>query len=74
MKVIVKRMEAFVQTLNTSFNTSEYYNFLSNAYIRIEYLRLKKKESESGFKVIEEIEKRNKYFEYELIKELKKYI
>ena len=73
-KVIVKRMEAFVQMLKPTFCVDEYYDFLSKNYIKAEYLRLKGKGNEEVSKIINEIEEKDICFANDLIKELKKYI
>lgn len=70
-KIIVKRMEAFVKAYDTMFCLSEYYNYLSRWYIKLEYARLKKDISIQTSDIIAEINDKDNLFSQNLLKKAK---
>lgn len=66
-KVMVKRMEAFVRMFCESFSAYNYYNFLSDNYVKAEYMRVRGKEMNGVNNMINEIEEEDKKFKENLI-------
>lgn len=61
-KVLVKRMEAYIRVFDDAYSLSEYYEYLSGWYVRIEYMRLRGKNEIHIQDIINEISKRDLFY------------
>ena len=71
-KVLVKRMEAFMQLFDVTCNLTEYYEYLNKWYLKIEYLRLKNKREVEVKEIIKEIEHNDMIFSKLLFRNMNK--
>ena len=71
-KVLVKRMEAFVHMLGVAFSASDYYDFLSDYYIKSEYMRAKGICNVEIPNIIKQVEEKDECFQQDLMEALQK--
>lgn len=73
LKVLVKRMEAFMLWVGEMLDLSEYYNYLCKAYMMLEYMRLKNPKNVEILNLIKEIREKDFYYSQKIYKQLQIY-